>query len=643
MRSFLKILMVALVFTLSITAWSQDQEAYIPSPKARKAFEKGLELYRAGKLSGATGQLEKAAGIDTAWAAPYILLADIARDQSRAPDAIAAYRKAISIDPGYSPELYYLLAKVYYDIEQYGDAVAYFRDYLLFKGIRDEKRAVVERLLETALFRKHAMENPVPFEPLNLGKYINSAYDEFVNSITLDEQRLVYTLMQPDSVVSGRYVESFMLAMMTDSGWVNTGTALPGLLKLGNVGAMSLSPDGRFIFFTSCGAEGGYGSCDLYVCGREGNGWGEPVNLGKNVNSESWDSQPCFSADGQTLWFASARPGGYGGSDIWSSRFIPGRGWTEPVNAGPEINTNQEEMAPFIHPDGQTMYFSSKGHIGMGGFDLFVVRKENDGNWAKAVNMGYPVNTASDEINLVVATNGKAAYLSSDIEDGFGGYDIYRFNLPPGLAPRQVSYIAGLVRDAETLEALNAEIELINLASGELVVRCQSDPENGYYIAALPGGKNYALNISRQGYLFYSANFNLQEMKAPDDPLEMDVMLQPLKAGQSMVLNNIFFDTDRYELDTLSRVELEKLYALLIENPGLRILIGGHTDDVGTGEYNQLLSEKRAEAVFNFLVGRGIDPGRLEYRGFGLTRPMGENLTEQGRARNRRTEITVID
>ena len=643
MRSFLEILLMAIVLALPATAMPQEHAAHVPLPKAGKAFEKGLELYRTGKLSAALGQLEKAAGIDTAWAAPHILLADIARDQSRTTDAIAAYRKAISIDPGYSPELYYLLAKVYYDIEQYGDAVVYFQDYLLYNGIREEKRALVERLLETALFRKHAMENPVPFEPLNLGKYINSVHDEFVNSITLDEQRLVYTLMQPDSVVSGRYVESFMLAVMTDSGWVNTGTALPRLLKLGNVGAMSLSPDGRFIFFTSCGAEGGYGSCDLYVCGREGDGWGEPLNLGKTVNSESWDSQPCFSADGQTLWFASARPGGFGGSDIWSSRFIPGRGWTEPVNAGAGINTNQEEMAPFIHPDGQTMYFSSKGHIGMGGFDLFVVRKKSDGSWGEAENLGYPVNTASDEINLVVATNGKAAYLSSDIEDGFGGYDIYRFNLPPGLAPQKVSYIAGLVRDAETLEALNAEIELIDLAGGELVVRCQSDPVSGYYIAALPEGRNYALNISRKDYLFYSANFNLQEIKAPENPLKMDVMLQPLKAGQSMVLNNIFFDTDRYELDTLSKVELEKLYGLLIENPGLRILIGGHTDDVGTEEYNQLLSEKRAEAVYDFLVGRGIEPGRLEYRGFGLTSPMGENLTEQGRARNRRTEITVID
>jgi outer membrane protein OmpA-like peptidoglycan-associated protein len=360
------------------------------------------------------------------------------------------------------------------------------------------------------------------------------------------------------------------------------------------------------------------------------------------VNLESWDSQPCFSADGQTLYFASARLGGEGGSDIWSTRFIQDKGWTSPVNAGKQINTNQEEMAPFIHADGMSMYFSSKGHTGMGGFDLYFSRRDSTGNWMKPENLGWPVNTEADEINMVVSTNGKGAYLSSDLEDGYGGYDIYRFDLPVEFAPQKVSYLEGYVYDAETKKAVGAEIELFDLASGELSVRCASDPDKGYYIAALPGGKNYALNISKEGYLFYSENFNLEVTEILEEAVQKDVYLKPIKAGESFVLNNIFFDTDEYTLKDISLVELYKLNAFLVRNQGVNIMICGHTDDVGTAEYNQTLSENRAKSVFSFLVEHGITVSRLKFKGFGKSEPVAGNDTEEGRAENRRTEILIL-
>jgi outer membrane protein OmpA-like peptidoglycan-associated protein len=288
------------------------------------------------------------------------------------------------------------------------------------------------------------------------------------------------------------------------------------------------------------------------------------------------------------------------------------------------------------------MYFSSRGHTGMGGFDLFLSRMDSNGRWTEPLNLGWPVNTEFDEINMVVATNGKGAYLSSKQDEGYGGYDIYRFDLPQELAPRRVSYLEGNVYDADSKKPLGAEILLIDLLSGDITVRCESDPGEGHYMAALPGGRNYALNISKPGYLFYSENFDLIDGETPEESVKMDVYLQPVKSGETFVLNNIFFETDKYNLDHRSRVELLRLYNFLNQNPDIRILICGHTDDIGTAAYNQTLSENRAGAVYDYLVNAGILPERLEFKGFGKSHPISDNKTEEGRAMNRRTEIVIL-
>ena len=640
-RSYIKILIFfALLFMAGVISAQQDRHE--PLPKAKKAFDNALIYWNEMAFAKAEKELQKAINIDPEYIEPLILMADIAFDLHHHDEAIDYYQRAIAIDSSFSPTLYYLLGKVYFEKEDYDGAVTWMEKFLEIPGIRKEQRDFSEDILRKAIFRQHAINNPVPFEPENLGKYINSEHDEYVNSITLDEKNLVFTLMQPDTLVEGRYTEGFVMAVKTDSTWVVAGRALPDLYELGNIGAMSLSPDGKFLFFTSCGAPGGYGSCDLYACGKSGDQWSKPQNLGNVVNTETWDSQPCFSADGQSLYFSSARPGGRGGSDIWHCRFIQGKGWTKPVNAGARINTDKEEMAPFIHADGMTMYFSSQGHTGMGGFDLYISRLDSNGLWTEAENLGWPLNTASDEINIVVATNGKAAYISSRQEEGYGGYDIYSFELPARLAPLKVSYLEGNVFDADTKKPLAAEIALIDLETGDLSVRCGSDDINGHYIAALPGGKNYALNISKPGYLFYSENFNMKLTDIPEESVKMDVYLQAVKAGQSIVLNNIFFDTDQYTLNDLSLVELHKLNAFLLQNPDISILICGHTDDVGTGEYNQVLSERRAASVYSFLLELGINPERLQFKGFGKSEPVSDNDTEEGRARNRRTEILIL-
>lgn len=641
MRGYLKILSVLLLFFLVMPLMAQ-QEDYVPKPRAKKAFDNAMESWRISHYSSAEQELKKAIKIDPGYQDAYILLGDIYYDMERYSDAIQSYESAVGIDSLHTPNLYYLLGRIYFDSGQYDEALKWLGMFLEFDGIREDLRGFAEEIKITTAFREYALSNPVPFLPENLGKYVNSEHNEYVNSITLDESSLVYTLNKPDSLIEGFFREGFVMAHNTDSGWVVAGRTLPDLHELGNIGAMSLSPDGRFLFFTSCGARGGFGSCDIYVCSKEGTGWSTPHNLGAAINTSNWDSQPCFSADGKTLFFVSARKGTIGGADIWYSEFIQGSGWTKAANLGSAINTHEEEMAPFIHPDGRTLYFSSKGHPGMGGFDLFMSRKDSSGNWSEPANLGYPINTESDEINIVVSTNGKGAYLSSRQEGGYGGYDIYRFDLPLDRAPLQVSYISGGIYDADTEEPLRAEILLIDLANGEVVVRCESDPVNGQYLAALPGGKNYALNIGKPAYLFYSDNFNLSLDNVPEKPVVMDVHLLPVKSGRTFVLNNIFFETDKYALGELSYVELLKLENFLNDNPIVRIMICGHTDNVGSAGYNQVLSENRAKSVYDYLIEHGIDPDRLEYKGFGLTQPVSDNDTEEGRALNRRTEVLIL-
>jgi len=365
-------------------------------------------------------------------------------------------------------------------------------------------------------------------------------------------------------------------------------------------------------------------------------------NLGSIVNSGSWDSQPCFSSDGKSLFFASKRPGGFGGSDIWISELDKNGNFTNPKNAGSTINTTGDEMAPLIHYDATTLFFSSNGHIGMGGYDLFVSKYSLNGNWSLPENLGYPVNTDRDEINMIVAPDGLTAFISSDQPDGFGGFDIYKFSLNEAVRPNPVTYIKGIVYDAETGEKLIAKVELVQIASGEVFTRSESELETGFFLVALPMDQMISLNVDKKGYLFYSDHFNTHFKGSKADPVELQIPLKKLKSGEIMVLKNIFFETNQFDLLESSFPELNKLVVLLIENPSLRIEISGHTDNVGTTVYNNELSKKRAKSVYDYLLRMGFSNERMEFKGYGFLKPLDTNDTESGRSKNRRTEIKVL-
>jgi outer membrane protein OmpA-like peptidoglycan-associated protein len=419
-----------------------------------------------------------------------------------------------------------------------------------------------------------------------------------------------------------------------------------------NEGAGTLSPDGRFLIFTACaysdgsygGGRKGLGSCDLFISRRLGQRWSRPENLGPPVNTKHWESQPSLASDGRTLYFIRGITRGEHGrreQDIYVTRLGEDGRFSEPRKLGPNVNSPMIEESVQIHPDGRTLYFSSNGHPGMGGLDIFVSRMQDDGEWGPALNLGYPINTSDDENSLLVSADGRLAYFASDRPGGFGDLDLYAFELYPEARPEPVTYIRGRVTDQVSGKGVEADIELYDLATGRLATAAYADPGTGEFLVCLPTGRDYAMNVAAENYLFFSENYSIAG-QAVESPFELNVQLKPLQAGETIALRNIFFETASHELLPESDPELVMLLRMLYASPDLRIELGGHTDSVGSERDNQQLSERRANAVRDHLIREGIAPERIEAKGYGESRPIASNDTEEGRALNRRTEVMVL-
>ncbi len=609
-------------------------------------FTEAIDCYNRKDFPKAIQILDKATQEDPAFVEAFILKGDILSEEQYPREAIVQYKKGIAANPDFSPILYFIVANVELLTGHYEDARTDYEKFLSYPDQPKEKQAKANKNIKSCDFGINSMAHPVPFKPENLGDSINSPYDDYINAVTADEQQMFLTRKLPRvrhvSTESTKFNEDFYKAVKTDSIWQKAVNMGPPVNTEDNEGALCISPDGKYIFFAACNRPDGFGSCDIYWSKKTGNSWSDPENLGSVVNSSTWDSQPSFSSDGKTLYFASKRQGGKGSSDIWKTELHLDGSWSIPFNLGDSINTRVEEMAPFIHPDNRTLYFASRGHQGLGGYDLFYSRLDADGKWSTPVDMGYPINTYADEITLVVNAKGDVAYVSSDKLGGKGGMDIYSFKLYKEAQPVLVTYFKGVVFDKETKKRLEANFELVDLATGKTASRSSSDPVNGEFLLSLPTEKDYGLNVSRPGYLFYSDHFALRGESSKTKPFIYNVPLQPIRVGEIVILKNIFFDTDKYDLKEESRNELAKLIQLLKGNPDIHIEISGHTDNHGSDEHNMVLSRNRAQAVYDYLIMNGIAKERLNYSGFGLTRPIDTNDTEQGRANNRRTEFKVV-
>lgn len=624
---------------------AQNEQFSTKDKTAIRFFYLAYESYQSRQLPKALKEIEKAIEKDPLFIEALVLKGDIQAENKQSEDAIRSYLRAIQVSNPVNPRLYLILAQLQLTSGYYAESTLNIKRYLEYPGIPDQNRKRATNLLEQSLFGERQVANPVPFAPVNMGDSVNSKDDEFINGITADGEKLYFTRWIPEFTSANteyeEYNEDFFFSLKKDSVWTKAGNLGKPINTEGNEGAMSIAPDGNSLFFAACNREDGFGSCDIYQSKKTASGWSQPQNLGEQVNSPQWDSQPTFSSDGKTLYFASKRAGGKGSSDIWKAERFPDGSWSRPVNLGDSVNTTAEEMAPYIHPDNQTLYFSSNGHPGMGGLDFFISRKKGAG-WTSPKNLGYPINTSADESTLIVDARGSVAFFSTDKLGGFGRQDVYRFSVYPAIRPVQTTYFKGIVYDEVTGVKLEADFELTDLNQQSVVAESKSNRYTGEFLLVLPVDRNYALNVAHPGYLFYSDNFMLSGVGTKDRPIVKNIPLKPIKVGEEVVLRNIFFDTDLFTLKEQSMVELNKLLLLMNQNPSLKIEIGGHTDNIGSEQHNLELSDKRAKAVYDFLTSQGINAGRMSYRGYGFRKPIDTNQTEEGRANNRRTEFRVV-
>jgi len=619
-----------------------SQSLHTTSNKALKVYNEGVTAFDYLEYSKAEIDFKEAIIIDKKFLEAYLMLGELMVKRKRFPEAVINYRAAIKIDSLFFKPVFFNLANAEMMTGDYSNALIHFKVYLAQPGMLEKNKINALKNAKNCEYALKAMKNPVSFDPVSIGSSINTQDDEYWPSITADGQTLMFTRQQSidNPLATGPVQEDFYLSYYSENSWQKAFNAGAPLNTRQNEGAQTLSSNGNYMYFTACDRPGGLGSCDLYFSAFSDGKWSEPSNLKTPVNTLFWESQPSLNADGRTLFFSSSRPGGFGGKDLWFTKMNDRNLWSDPINMGKIINTDGDEMSPFIHFDGRTLYFASDGRVGMGGFDIYMTRMNTDSTWTEPINLGYPINTYSDEMGLIIESGGQKAYFSS-IRDKSNGKDIFTFSLYESVRPSPVSYLKGKVYDKETGQLLKADYELINLSTGKVTIRSSTD-RAGNFLICLPSGYNYGINVSKPGYLFYSENFMFEGQHTAVEPYIKRIILNPIKVGEKMQLSNVFYEIDSWQLKKESISELNNLANLLSDNLGLNIEIGGYTDSTGSEEYNQALSEKRALSVVNYLIDKGISFDRLKYKGYGNKSPIGDNVTAEGRILNRRTEVKII-
>lgn len=605
--------------------------------KAGEIYGQAYEEATAGDYSAALKHLDEALALEPKFVDVFLSRAGIYANLKNYTASVSDFETGLKMDPVYSKTYLLPYSISLAGIGRFQQALNTVNEFLANPALNKQsiqagnyRKSVYEFALDHE--KKHPSKDYV-FAPVNLGENINSKDLEYFPSLTIDGKKMIFTrrIAGDEDFYESNYIDGNWYPAEPLGGKVNTNL---------NEGAQNISQDGQLLIFTGCNYPEGEGSCDLYFSVKTNNGWSEPQNLGPVVNTDFWESSPSLSPDKRDLYFASSRPGGFGGRDIWvSHRLLTGK-WSRPENLGEAVNTSGDESCPFMHADNETLYFNSNGHPGYGMTDLFFSKKVNDSSWVAAENLGYPVNTIDDQGSLIVAADGKTAYYASDGAGSKGGLDIFSFQLREDIRPLKTLWVKGKVFDKKTKAGLPSAVELNDIKTSNLVSKIQTD-EEGNYLVTLPVGKDYAFNVNRKGYLFYSDNFSLQKPYTDSAFFSVDIPLQPIEKGAVVVLKNIFFETGKFDLKNESRSELNKLVGLLNDNPALKIQIDGHTDNVGQEKDNLLLSTNRAKAVVGYLLGKSINPQRLAYKGFGSTKPVAENKTDAGKALNRRTELSI--
>lgn len=620
----------------------------------KKLLREAKRLVKDGNFRGALPLLEDAYAVDQEEPELLYYYGKTLVEADRAGEAEAPLAKLYLLEPQFEEDLAF-----YYGAALHG-AMRFDRAAEILKRAReglsplDSRFSAINRLLFQGKYAKTLVGSPIEVKVENLGPGVNTEYEEYAPVVNADETMLLFASIRPGNIggqqMADKYYEDVYISEKDSVGqWTKAENLGAPVNTEGYDAPISVSPDGQKLFLHRDDNGG-----DLYSARLDGAEWAEPENLGQPVNSPFWEPSVWESADGRALFYSSNRPGGRGNLDLYVSFKLEDGSWSKGANLGPDVNTPGHEDAPYLHPDGRTLYFASNGHKTMGGFDIFKTVYQPNGRWSKPENLGYPINTVSNDNYFVMTASGRHAYYASSAgEDHQGGKDIYRITFPlePDTAEQifafqpaqQISVLKGVVTDAETRLPVEAAMFIVDNDADDTLATMNSNRVTGKYLATLPPGRNYAVVADAEGYLFCSENVRIPKTQKEYLEVIKDLELQPIKKGNKIRLNNVFFDFDKATLRPESKAELGRLYEIMAANPSLKIRINGHTDAKGSDTYNRNLSERRAKAVADHLIKLGIAPGRADYKGFGESQPVATNETDEGRQLNRRTEFEVME
>jgi outer membrane protein OmpA-like peptidoglycan-associated protein/Tol biopolymer transport system component len=564
----------------------------------------------------------------------------------RKPDLAISYLMQAKLYKTEYQEVDLYLGQAFHLKHDFTTALDYFNTYK--KNLRDGQRTKLAEVDTYITYCNNGLflsRNPIEVEIKNLGTPLNSTFPEYNPVLSVDESFIAFTSRRPDS--RGKkldpsdlmYYEDIYVSNKDSTGKWSTPVSIGNKINTDYHDAcIGLSADGQQMIIYSSVSGGG----DIFISTLDGTEWTTPKDPGKNINSKYWESSATISSDHSVILFSSNRPGGSGGTDIYYSRKDSTGVFGPAVRLGPQVNTPGDEIAPFIHADGQTLYFSSNSsNLSMGGFDIMSVKidLETGELLSSAENIGIPINTADDDFNFVWSADNTRAYFSSIREKGLGTKDIYMLERNVALSPLIVW--SGLVHDCLTDVPVTAKITVSDNESKKTIGVYTPNKSTGKYTIILPAGTNYNIVVEAPFYAFFSKNINIPNLDSYQE-IEEKICLEPIIKGTTINLRNIFFDFNKALLRSESELELERLVRFMGEYPEISVEISGHTDSEGDDEYNMKLSLKRAEAVYDYLIRKGISKDRLIPKGYGKTQPLATNETEEGRQINRRTAVTII-
>jgi outer membrane protein OmpA-like peptidoglycan-associated protein/tetratricopeptide (TPR) repeat protein len=640
-----------LLLTLVLPAQSQPGHPPVNNTKAKALFDKAQQHTKERDFNKALETLATLNQKFPSYGEGFIMKGSLLKAMGDNRGALTAYREGLGKVPaeaGRSSD-YQLLGDLALSYGDYQTAADAYRQLLKVAPKTQRNLAKSERQLRTCEFAIEAMKRPVGEAPTRLPSPLNAFKFQYFPALTADNRFLLFT--GRPSANSG---EDLYVSRQSKDGVASEPVPISSVINSSfNEGAGTISGDGKTLVFASCDRPRAIGNCDLYISRRTGNNWSIPQNLGSNVNSVEWDSQPSLSADGRTLYFTSTRRGGQGLEDLYMSTMREDGTWNPAQNLGVPVNTPGKDMAPFIHASGTTLYYVTDGLVGMGGLDVFRSEKSPiSGQWSEPRNLGYPLNTFENEASLFITSDNQRGFCSRSraTQEPLGGFKLVRekpvelfgFGVPNQVKARETStYTQGRVFDAITKKPLRAEVKLYDVDTDALTQFVTSDPEDGDYTVVLNEGHHYAMYASADKYLLKSLSFDYSDQHT-FNPLMLDIYLDPVRAGRSMVLNNLFFDTNKYDLKPQSRTELNRLTEFMRQYKDVQIEVSGYTDNVGTPEANMLLSQRRAQAVMDYLASHGVTASRLRSKGYGEKSPLAPNDSELHRRQNRRIELHIL-